>query len=80
MELTIAGPIDRWAEDDPDMLAFAEKNKVILVHNLIAEDGVVCSGYLAGIRDLQVHCCGSSSEMNVRYQYLWYLGSRGGAR
>ena len=43
-----------WADDDPDSFAAMEKTRLCVYKNLEPEEPVVCSGYLASFKDLQV--------------------------
>ena len=43
-----------WADDDADSFAAMEKTRLCVYKNLEPEEPVVCSGYLASFKDLQV--------------------------
>jgi WD repeat-containing protein 35 len=44
----------RWADDDPDSFAAMEKTRLCVYKDLVAEDPVVCSGYLASFTGLEI--------------------------
>jgi WD repeat-containing protein 35 len=44
----------KWSEDDPDMIVIMEKTKMIVFQGDIPEDPVICSGYLARFKDLEI--------------------------
>lgn len=44
----------RWANDNPEMLAIIEKNKLYVIKGTEIEEAIICNGYLCGFDNLQV--------------------------
>ncbi|XP_022697490.1 WD repeat-containing protein 35-like [Varroa jacobsoni] len=46
----------RWAWDEPELFAYMEKTRLVIVHRLETEDATTCAGYLCAIEELRVKC------------------------
>ncbi|OQR74556.1 WD repeat domain 35 [Tropilaelaps mercedesae] len=46
----------RWAWDEPELFAYMEKTRLIVVHRLETENATTCSGYICAIEQLRVKC------------------------
>lgn len=47
----------RWSEDHPLQLAFMEKSKLTILHNLTVDPQVPTDGYICAFKDLKVTYC-----------------------
>lgn len=46
----------RWAWDEPELFAYMEKTRLVVVQRLETEDAITCSGYICAIEQLRVKC------------------------
>ncbi|XP_028969091.1 WD repeat-containing protein 35 [Galendromus occidentalis] len=46
----------RWARDDPDLFAYMEKTRLVVVHKMETEDAMTCSGYICVLENMRVKC------------------------
>lgn len=43
-------------QDEPELFAYMEKTRLVVVHKLETEDATTCSGYICAIEQLRVKC------------------------
>ena len=43
-------------QDDPDLFAYMEKTRLVVVHKMETEDSMTCSGYICALENMRVKC------------------------